>query len=234
MTAESAVSAVLEARQLAAGYHGHPAVRDLDLVIAAGQVVALLGPNGAGKTTTLLALAGELPALSGEVMFRGRRTRQPLYRRARGGLSFVTEERSVFMGLSVGDNLRAGRADVGYALSVFPELEPLMKRRAGLLSGGEQQMLTLARALARRPAVLLIDELSLGLAPIMVRRLLGVIRDAATADGVGVLVVEQHTRQVMRIADYALVLRRGQVALRDRAHELTRRMADIEAAYLAT
>jgi branched-chain amino acid transport system ATP-binding protein len=234
MSPESAVSPVLEARRLAAGYHGHAAVRDLDLAVAPGQVVALLGPNGAGKTTTLLALAGELPALSGEVMFRGRRTRVPLHQRARGGLCFVTEERSVFMSLSVADNLRAGRADAGYVLSMFPELEPLMKRRAGLLSGGEQQMLTLARALARRPAVLLIDELSLGLAPMVVRRLLDAVRAVATADSVGVLVVEQHTRQVMKIADYAVVLRRGQVALRGRADELTRRMADIEAAYLAT
>ena len=227
-------SAALEARQLAVGYHGHPAVRDLDLQVVPGKVVALLGPNGAGKTTTLLALAGELPPLSGEVMFRGRRTRQPLYRRARGGLCFVTEERSVFMGLSVADNLRAGRADAGYALSMFPELKPLLKRRAGLLSGGEQQMLTLARALARRPVVLLIDELSLGLAPLIVRRMLDVVRAAATADGVGVLVVEQHTRQVMKIADYALVLRRGRVALRGPADELTRRITDIEAAYLAS
>jgi branched-chain amino acid transport system ATP-binding protein len=232
--ASSAGSAVLEARQLAAGYHGHPAVRDLDLSVAPGQVVALLGPNGAGKTTTLLALAGELPALSGEVTFRGRRTRLPAYRRAREGLSFVTEERSVFMGLSVADNLRAGRADVRYALSVFPELEPLLQRRAGLLSGGEQQMLTLARALARRPVALLIDELSVGLAPMIVRRLLDVIRTAATSEGVGVLVVEQHTRQVMQLADYALVLRRGRVALRGHPDELTRRMTEIEAAYLGT
>jgi len=224
---------VLEARNLSAGYHGHPIVRGLDLVARPGEVIALLGPNGAGKSTTLLALAGELPALSGSVALRGRDTRLPLFRRARAGLALVPEQRSVFMSLSVADNLRAGRVEPATAIGLFPELEKLMARRAGLLSGGEQQMLTLARALGRRPSVLLVDELSLGLAPIVVTRLLTVVRAAATSGGVAVVVVEQHTRQVLRIADHAVVLRRGQVALRGPAAELTARMADVEAAYLA-
>lgn len=226
-------SPALEAKQLSAGYNGHPVVHDLDLVVRSGEVVALLGSNGAGKSTTMLALAGELPRLSGSVSLAGKDTRLPLFRRARAGLAFVPEQRSVFMGLSVADNLRAGRADAKYAISLFPELDRLMNRRAGLLSGGEQQMLTVARALARRPAVLLIDELSLGLAPIVVQRLLAVVRSAATNDGLTVLVVEQHTRQVMKIADYVVVLRRGETAVRGATAEVVGRMADIEAAYLA-
>lgn len=231
--AMTGASPALEAKQLSAGYNGHPVVHDLDLVVRSGEVVALLGPNGAGKSTTMLALAGELPPLVGSVSLAGQDTRLPLFRRARAGLAFVPEQRSVFMGLSVADNLRAGRADAKYAISLFPELDRLMTRRAGLLSGGEQQMLTLARALGRRPAVLLIDELSLGLAPIVVQRLLAVVRSAATDDGLAVLVVEQHTRQVMKIADYVVVLRRGQTAVRGRTAEVTDRMEDIEAAYLA-
>jgi branched-chain amino acid transport system ATP-binding protein len=142
---------LLVAKGVSAGYHGHPIVHDLDLVVHEGEVVVLLGPNGAGKTTTLLTLSGDLPHLSGEVVFDGKPTSAPLHRRAHAGLSFVTEERSVFMRLSVAENLRVGRTDVGRALELFPELKPLMRRRAGLLSGGEQQMLSLARALAREP-----------------------------------------------------------------------------------
>jgi ABC-type branched-subunit amino acid transport system ATPase component len=227
------VSAVLEACGLVTGYHGHPVVRGLDLAVGAGEIVALLGPNGAGKTTSLLALAGELPVLGGEVRLHGRSTSEALHRRARRGMAFVTEERSVFMGLSVADNLRCGRADLGLALGLFPELAPLLTRRAGLLSGGEQQMLTLARALARRPSLLVIDELSLGLAPLVVRRLLGVVRRTASDEGVAVLLVEQHVRQALRVADHVVVLRRGAVALRGPAGEVAGRLEEVEAAYLA-
>ena len=145
------MTALLEARGLAAGYDGHAIVRDLDLTVAPGEVVALLGPNGAGKSTTMLTLAGDLPSLGGEVELLGEVTTQALHRRARRGLGFVTEERSVLMGLTVRENLRLGRADTGMTLQLFPELERLMGRRCGLLSGGEQQIVTLARALARRP-----------------------------------------------------------------------------------
>ncbi len=136
--------ALLECRGLAAGYGELAVVRDVDLRVEPGEVVALIGPNGAGKTTTLLTLAGELPVIAGDVVFGGEATKAPLFRRARQGMGFVTEERSVFMQLSTEENLRvAGVAKVD-AIALFPELEPLMGRTAGLLSGGEQQMLTLA------------------------------------------------------------------------------------------
>ena len=167
---------LLECKSLAAGYGAMAVVRDLDLHVEPGEVVALVGPNGAGKTTTLLTLAGELPAISGEVSFGGLGMKAPLYRRARRGMRFVTEERSVFMKLTAAENLRVAGVPAADVVEIFPELEPLLGRVAGLLSGGEQQMLTLARAVAAKPALLLVDELSLGLAPRIVRRLLDTVR----------------------------------------------------------
>jgi branched-chain amino acid transport system ATP-binding protein len=225
--------ALLVAKDVAAGYHGHPIVHDLNIAVKAGQVVVLLGPNGAGKTTTLLTLSGDLPALGGQVWFDGQETKAPLHVRANNGLSFVTEERSVFMRLSVIENLRVGRIDIERALDLFPELRPLLKRRAGLLSGGEQQMLTLARALARTPKVLLIDELSLGLAPLVVIRLLEAVKKAAHEDGVGVLLVEQHVKQALKVADHVLVMQRGRVVLDGPTAEVASRVEELEAAYLS-
>jgi len=222
----------MQADKLCLGYNGHPVVRDFDLAVQPGEVVALLGPNGAGKTTTMLGLAGALPALGGELRFADLPTAAPLHRRARAHLSFVTEERSVFMRLSVEDNLRVGRCDKRRALAIFPELEPLLKRPAGLLSGGEQQMLTLARALARRPLVLLADELSLGLGPLVVQRLLRAVRDAADQDGVAAVLVEQHVKQVMRVADICVVMRRGRIVLKGTAAEVGARLTEVEATYL--
>nr|WP_322098402.1 ABC transporter ATP-binding protein [Nakamurella alba] len=225
------MTVLLEAQGLSAGYAGRPVVKDLDLSVTQGQVVVLLGPNGAGKTTTLLALAGELPALQGSVALFGGPAPAGLHRRARSGVGFVTEERSVFMEMTVEENLRVGRADAGQALELFPELRPLLRRRAGLLSGGEQQMLTLGRALARTPRLLLIDELSLGLAPLVVARLLTAVR-AAADDGVGVVLVEQHVEQAMRIADHVYVMQRGAVVLSGPTAEVADRVAEIEASYL--
>jgi branched-chain amino acid transport system ATP-binding protein len=169
--------------------------------------------------------------MEGEVVFDGKPTKAPLHRRARGGLGFVTEERSVFMGLSTTDNLRAGRVDAKEALELFPELGSRLGVRGGLLSGGEQQMLTLARALARKPRLLLADELSLGLAPLVVRRLLEAVRDAARR-GCGVLLVEQHVRQALEYADRAYVMRRGRIELAGTAEELRSRLHEIEETYL--
>jgi branched-chain amino acid transport system ATP-binding protein len=226
------MTAVLEGRALAAGYGGMPAVRDLDLRVEAGEIAVLLGPNGAGKTTTVLALAGVLAPLDGEVRWDGAPTRARLHRRARAGLSLVTEERSVIRALTVRDNLRLA-CSVADAVALFPELEPLLGRPAGLLSGGEQQMLTLARALARKPKVLLVDEVALGLAPLVVDRLFAALRGAADA-GVGVLLVEQHVRKALALADRAYVLRRGRIELAGTAAELRSRVGDIERTYLAT
>ncbi|MHB8690232.1 MAG: ABC transporter ATP-binding protein [Solirubrobacteraceae bacterium] len=226
------MSAVLEARAMSAGYAGQPVVHELDLTVNEGEVVCLLGPNGAGKTTTMLALSGELPAISGEVLIDGKPTKEPLHLRARKGMSFVTEERSVFKGLSTRDNFRVAGLDPNSATGLFPELAARMSVPGGLLSGGEQQMLTLARALAREPRILLADELSLGLAPMVVDRLLRAVRDAAHERGTGVLVVEQHAHKALRYADRAIVMRRGRVELSLSAEEARARIVEIEQVYL--
>ena len=226
-------SPLLECRALAAGYGAVAVVRDLDLRVESGEVVALIGPNGAGKTTTLLTLAGELPVISGEVVFRGQATKAPLFRRARQGMGFVTEERSVFMSLSTEENLRIGRVSRADAIDLFPELEPLMGRTAGLLSGGEQQMLTLARAVARAPRLLLVDELSLGLAPVVVKRLLQTVRRVASEQSTGILLVEQHVRHALEIADRVYVMQRGRVVMSGTAEEVRGRIDEIEATYLS-
>jgi branched-chain amino acid transport system ATP-binding protein len=221
----------LECRALDAGYSGNPVVHDLSLELRAGEVVALLGPNGAGKTTTLLTLVGELPAISGEVIMEGTRTKAPLHIRARKGLAYVPEERSLFRGLSCRDNLRIGQGDQEIALQLFPELRERLGVRAGLLSGGEQQMVSLGRALSARPRILIADELSLGLAPMIVTRLLEAVRQAAD-DGCAVLLVEQHVRQAIAVADTVHVLRRGRLELTGSAEEMSNRLSDIESYYI--
>jgi branched-chain amino acid transport system ATP-binding protein len=223
---------LIEARKLSAGYSKMAVVRDLDLHVDAGEVVALIGANGAGKTTTLLTLAGELAPRGGEVCFLGQPTRSPMHARCRNGLSYVTEERSVIMNLSVANNLKVAGVDPAAAFEFFPALERIMSRRAGLCSGGEQQMLSLARALARHPKVLLADELSLGLAPLVVTSLLKAVRSAADS-GVGVLLVEQHVRQALTIADRVYVMQRGKIALSGSVSEISGQLDKIEAAYLA-
>jgi branched-chain amino acid transport system ATP-binding protein len=225
--------AVIASRGLGAGYGGQPVVHDLDLEVEAGEVVCLLGPNGAGKTTTMLTLSGELPPLAGEVLFDGLPTKAPLHQRARRGLSYVTEERSVFKSLSARDNLRCAGVSPADATALFPELERCMDTRGGLLSGGEQQMLTLARALCRKPRVLLADELSLGLAPLVVDRLLAAVRTAATERGTGALIVEQHARKALRYADRVYVMSRGRLAMALSAQEARARLGEIEATYLS-
>jgi branched-chain amino acid transport system ATP-binding protein len=222
---------LLELRAVVAGYGGVPVLRDVDLALAPGEVVALLGANGAGKTTTMLTIAGLLPLQAGNVFYRGEPLRGPLQRRARRGIALVTADRALFPGLSVADNLRLGRGGIHAALEYFPELESLLGRKAGLLSGGEQQMLSVARALASRPDLLLVDELSLGLAPMIVDRLLIRI-EAIAADGTGVLLVEQHARKALGVAQRAYVLCRGAVDLCGDATELLERFNEVERAYL--
>jgi branched-chain amino acid transport system ATP-binding protein len=215
------------------GYGPQAVIHDVDIEVFPGEVVALLGPNGAGKTTTLLTLAGELPLHSGEVRLDGAPTNAPLHVRARAGLTYVTEEKSVFMGLSTRDNLRVAGVGVEDVLEVFPELRPRLDIRGGLLSGGEQQMLTLGRALGRKPRILLADELSMGLGPDAARRLLQAVRAAANERGTAVLLVDQHLRKAVRYADRVYVMRRGRIELTGTAAEIAGRLAEIEDTYLA-
>jgi branched-chain amino acid transport system ATP-binding protein len=222
---------VLETVGLTAGYGDLAAVRDLSLGVRAGEIVALFGPNGAGKTTSLLACVGLLPCLSGEVRWQGSRSAMPIHQLARSGLAYVPEGRSVTTGLSVRDNLRIGRGTVTDAVAVFPELEPLLDRPAGLLSGGEQQMLVLGRALAGRPRALLVDELSLGLAPMVVQRLLSALRQAAETDDLAVLLVEQQAREALSVADRWYLLRDGTLAQQGESSD---GVDVLEAAYLAS
>jgi branched-chain amino acid transport system ATP-binding protein len=228
----SASDAVLAAVGLTAGYGTVATIHDINLELRPGQIVTLLGPNGAGKTTTLRTLCGGLVPLSGAVLMDGRPTRAPVHKRARQGIAYVPEERSIFRSLSCRDNLRLGDCDIKEALRIFPELEARLDAPAGLLSGGEQQMVALGRALSRRPRVIVADELSLGLAPLVVRKLLLALR-AAASSGAAVLLVEQHVRQALAIADFAHVMRRGRIELSDSADSMLERIDEIERSYLS-
>jgi branched-chain amino acid transport system ATP-binding protein len=212
-----------------------PVIRDLNLAIREGEIVALLGANGAGKTTLLLGLAGVLRPGGGVVRFEGLAVpaKRPLHKRAAQGLAFVPEGRSVFMQLTCEENLRLGRGSVEAATELMPELKALLKRRAGLLSGGEQQMVSLGRALASQPKVLLVDELSLGLAPIIVNRLFDAIRRAADA-GVGVMLVEQNARVALTNCQRGIVLSRGEVVMEGSSDDLSARLPTIERTYLSS
>jgi branched-chain amino acid transport system ATP-binding protein len=230
--AVSAKVPALVAEKLSAGYGSLPVIHDVDLTVMPGEIVSLLGANGAGKTTTLLSLAGEILPLSGRILWNGTPVSEPLYKRAQMGLRLITEDRSVFMSLSVADNLRLAHRDYSACLELFPELKPLLKRTVGLLSGGEQQMLSLARAVSGDCRVLLADELSLGLAPMVVERLFAGVRLAAER-GAAVILVEQQMDRALKLADRAYVFRRGRIVLSGTADDLASHRGDIEASYLS-
>src|SRR6516165_8456362 len=236
-TSSPASGHALRLKDVFAGYQQIPVVRELNLEVAPGEVVALLGPNGAGKTTTLETIAGLNRPISGVIEMSGEYVGgTPAHVLARRGVALVPEGRALFPGLTVRQHLRlAGGRDGGHEqelLEMLPELRKCLQRKAGLLSGGEQQMLAIGRALVTRPRLLLVDELSLGLAPVVVERLLPVLRRAADELGASVLFVEQHVALALEVSDRAYVLTHGRIRLEGAASDLRERRELLAASYL--
>ncbi|MFI5958943.1 ATP-binding cassette domain-containing protein [Cryptosporangium sp. NPDC051539] len=228
------VSPALELDRLTAGHHKVPVVRELGLSVAAGEIVALLGPNGAGKSTTLDTTCGALPPLSGQVRVSGRRIRG-VRDAARYRVAYVPQHRGLFRQLSVDENLRLrarSRRAVNDVYERFDALGALRGRQAGLLSGGEQQLLALLCALALDAKVLLIDEMTTGLAPGVVRRLAEVVKSVAS-EGMAVLFVEQHVHLALELCDRAYVLNHGECVLEGAGPELRERIGELSASYFA-
>jgi len=229
----------VECSGLSGGYDSVTAFRNVDLAVQAGSIEALLGPNGAGKTTLLMTMAGFLPPQAGTIAIDG----VPLkpgrpHQASKAGMVLVPDKRNLFTTLTVEENLRAARHHGGPTpremIDVFPALEKRWTLRAGALSGGEQQMLAMARALIQQPKVLLIDEMSMGLAPLIVKTLFETVHRIASDHGCAVLLVEQHVNLALEVADSASVLNRGAIVLRGPAKQLLSDAERLEAAYFGT
>ena len=223
---------ILEASDLVAGYGRKQVLHGVSLRVEAAEIVALIGHNGAGKTTLLKTLFGLLPALGGEVRYGGRSiTGRRAALNVRDGLSFVPQGHGIFTDLTVRENLELGGYSVGAAdpdrlaaiYDLFPILKERQDQRAGTLSGGQQQMLALGLALVLRPKLLLLDEPSLGLAPVLVQRVLESVQEINRRFGTAVLLVEQNVKQALRIAGRVYVMKVGQISLEDRAEALLER-----------
>jgi branched-chain amino acid transport system ATP-binding protein len=208
----------LDVCNLSVSYGGVRALRDLSFVVPKGAVVALLGPNGAGKSTTLRTISGIIRSDHGTIWVEGSRVdRLPAYRIARMGVVHVPEGRGIFPSLSVRENLEMAVASLAHVddpiaegAALFPILGTRLRQLAGSLSGGEQQMLALARALMARPTLLMVDEISMGLAPIVVGQLFEALRKLA-ATGTSLLLVEQYVETALELADYVYVMEKGAI-----------------------
>lgn len=232
---------LLEVSDLTIHYGGIQAVRGISLTVGEGELVSLIGANGAGKSSTLGALGGLLKPVSGSLRYVGEDLLQlPAHARVGRGLALVPEGRGIFPRLTVLENLQMGaysrndrvgiQTDLARMLEIFPRLQERRAQLAGTLSGGEQQMVAIARALMSRPRLLLLDEPSMGLAPILIEQIFAIIRQIV-AEGTAVLLVEQNARQALEIANRAYVMESGEITLFGPAAELA---ADprVRAAYL--
>ncbi|HUH39474.1 MAG TPA: ABC transporter ATP-binding protein [Castellaniella sp.] len=214
---------LLEIRQLDVSYGGIRAVRGLDLTVGKGELVSLIGANGAGKSTTLRAICGLVPAAAGEILYDGRSIlRRPVHEMVLDGLVMVPEGRGIFGQLTIEENLSIGgytrkdhaeiRATIEHVFELFPRLAERRRQSAGTLSGGEQQMLAMGRAMVSKPRLLLLDEPSMGLAPLMVEKVFEVVR-AIAAEGVTILLIEQNARLALELSSRGYVMESGQIIL---------------------
>jgi branched-chain amino acid transport system ATP-binding protein len=233
--------ALLELKRLQVAYGGIHAVKGIDLTVAQGELVCLIGANGAGKTTTLKGITGLQPVKSGSIHYNGEDiTGKPAFQLVRKGLSMVPEGRGVFGALTIEENLAMGaytrddraeiRQDVERVFGLFPRLKERRKQTAGTLSGGEQQMLAMGRALMSRPKLLLLDEPSMGLAPLMVQKVFETVL-AVSKEGVTILLIEQNAKLALEVSGRGYVMESGEITLHGEAKQL---LSDpkVRAAYL--
>jgi branched-chain amino acid transport system ATP-binding protein len=224
------IESLLEVRDLRVNYGGIHAIKGIDIHVAQGELVALIGSNGAGKTTTLKTLAGLLPPADGQIHYDGKSLKNiPAHQRAAMGIALVPEGRGVFARMTVAENLLMGAysrnakneiaTDLARMYELFPRLGERKDQLAGTLSGGEQQMVAMARALMSRPRLLMLDEPSMGLAPLMVQKIFATIRDVA-ALGMSILLVEQNAKLALEVAQRGYVMESGAITLSGAAGEL--------------
>jgi len=236
-----AATPLLELKDLQVAYGGIQAVKGIDLSVDQGELVCLIGANGAGKTTTLKGITGLQPIKSGKIRYAGEDiTGKPAFQLVRKGLSMVPEGRGVFGALTIEENLAMGayarndrtaiKEDVERVFGLFPRLKERRKQTAGTLSGGEQQMLAMGRALMSRPKLLLLDEPSMGLAPLMVQKVFETVM-AVSKEGVTILLIEQNAKLALEVSSRGYVMESGEITLRGKAKQL---LSDpkVRAAYL--
>ena len=233
------MTTLIETSNLNVGYGTLAVGRNINIAVDAGKVTCVLGPNGAGKTTLLLTLAGFLEPLAGEIRIDGAAQKKANAQKSnQQGVVLIPDTRALFTQLNPVENLklayRKGGKTVDEVMDLFPALRERARIKAGMLSGGEQQMLAMGRGVVQGPKVLLIDEMSMGLAPVIVEQLVPLVRQVADQTGAGVVLVEQHVRLALEVADSAVVLVHGDVVLQDSATNLKANPKLMEDAYLGS